>query len=127
MPLYTSTDELIARWGEAYLAHDADALADLYEEKDGVWYVAKLDIFARGRQAIAAAFRERFASLAPVGADPLDRKEQQVGDYAFTHATWELRDREVASGREVSQKIRATEVLHRGADGGWRLLFDHVT
>lgn len=52
--------QLIGRWVEAFNAHDADALAELYHEDAVNHQVANDPV--RGREAIRAMFRAEFAA-----------------------------------------------------------------
>jgi uncharacterized protein (TIGR02246 family) len=122
----TSIDEFAQRFREAFLATDLDALAALYEE-DAIFYSPKRDAVWRGPSDIVKMFGERFAVSTPIDLRGIEREEFSDGDYAVTHGVYELRERANDSGEERTWQARTTEVLHRGADGGWRMVIDHAS
>ena len=125
MPPVTDLAQLVPRFREAFLAADADALGDLYED-DAFFYAAAHEHLAQGRAAIADMFRARFQAATPLDIRCLERDEHIEGDYAFAHSVWQSRSRNNDSGEETTGQVRTTEVIHRGPDGGWRFIIDHV-
>ena len=125
MPAMTSLDQLVPLYRVAIIARDVDAVADLYEH-DAIYFVPSFGIDARGQGAIAHAYREFFQQFTPLDFHLVAGDYQIVGANAFGHRAYALRFRNNATGAEQVAQVRATEVLHRGPDGGWRLLIDHA-
>ena len=125
MPAMTSLDHLVPRYRAAIIARDVEAVIDLYAE-DAIYFVPGFAIDARGRDAIAHAYREYFRQVAPLDFRLLGGEYQVVGDMAYGHRAYELRYRDHTTGAEQVAQVRATEVLRKGVDGGWRLLIDHA-
>ena len=126
MPIVTSLDDFSARFREAFVATDLDALAELYEE-DSIFYSPRRDTVWRGPRDIVNMFGERFAVSTPIELLVIERQVFTDGDYATTHGVYELQERRNDSGEERTWRARTTELLHRGADGGWRMVIDHAS
>ncbi|MEY2461025.1 MAG: hypothetical protein QOG30_2855 [Acidimicrobiaceae bacterium] len=109
-------------WQKAFLAGDADAIADLYEE-DATLALPSMEILARGRGAIREAWAGLIA-LGPVHSIDVDEHDQTiVGDVAYAHLAGVMHGE--MGGEKVDIPFRATEVQRRGADGTWRYVIDH--
>ncbi len=121
----TTAEEVIERWKEAMLAGDADAAAALYEE-DALFYVPGFGVRAEGRPAIREAIAGLLTQTDFQGMDVPSDPLVISGDYAFVHRVFQvtLKDRE--SGEVTTADMPATEIFHRGADGGWRYTVDHA-
>lgn len=110
-------------WQKAFLAGDADAIADLYEE-DALLAMPSMEILARGRDAIREAWAGLIA-LGPVASIDIDEHNQTiVGDVAYAHLAGVMHGE--MGGEKVDIPFRATEVQRRGADGSWRYVIDHA-
>ena len=104
---------------------DIDAVLDLYEE-DALYVVASMDVAAKGRAAIRSVL-EGFAALFELVDMKVEDRDLVVdGDHAYAHLHGTMRIRALDSGDEQEMPLRATEVLHRGADGRWRYQIDHA-
>src|SRR5262249_56738179 len=98
---------------------DANAIADCYED-DAILVMAALGIVAKGKDAI----RDTWAGMAAMG-QPIDfkiasRPVQVDGDLAYAHLVGTALIKSSETGQEDTMEVRATEVMHRGADGQWR-------
>ena len=115
---------VIEAWQKAFLAGDADAIAELYEE-DALFVMPSADIVARGRPAI----REAWASLGALGdvtaVDVIERDEVVAGDVAYAHQHGVIKGTD-PEGQPMEIPFRTTEVMRRGADGNWRYVIDHA-
>lgn len=120
-----SVEHLGEMMQSAYRNRDADAVADLYEDKaiyanvDGGWT-------AIGRDEIAARVSEMFTMMTVNNwvSEPLLFEE--VGDYAFSHETVTTFV-SFTDGNAHEFPGRGTWVAHRGSDGSWRMLIDHAS
>ena len=115
---------VIEAWQKAFLAGDADAIAELYAE-DAVFAMPSAEIFAKGRPAI----REAWVALGALGdveaVDIIERDETVVGDVAYAHQHGVIRGTD-PEGQPMEIPFRTTEVMRRGADGTWRYVIDHA-
>lgn len=125
MPAMTSLDQLVPLYRAAIIARDVDAVADLYDPA-AIYFVPGFGIDVRGRAAIAQAYRQFFQQVTPLDFRWVAGEYQIVGDTAFGHRAYTLHVRDNATSEEQVTDVRATEVLHRGPDGVWRLLIDHA-
>jgi uncharacterized protein (TIGR02246 family) len=114
---------VIEAWQKAFLAGDANAIADLYED-DAIFVSASTDIVAKGRDAI----REAWAGIIAMGtADDVEiteRSEEIAGDVAYAHQSGVIYGE--MGGERVEIPFRTTEVMRRGPDGTWRYVIDHA-
>jgi uncharacterized protein (TIGR02246 family) len=114
---------VIEAWQKAFLAGDADAIAELYED-DALLYMPSLDILARGK----AAIREAWAGVLAMGSvdsvEIAERDERIDGAHAYAHQHGVMRGE--LGGEQVEIPFRTTEVMHRGDDGTWRYVVDHA-
>ena len=78
-------EALIVEFEAGFLAGDADAMADCYED-DAIYVMASMGLVAEGKEAI----RETWAGLAAMG-QPIDFQRRVTsdvtmdGDYAYAH------------------------------------------
>lgn len=114
---------VIEAWQKAFLAGDAGAIADLYED-DAVFVSASVEIVARGREAIREAWSGIIAMGKAEDVEIIERDEQIVGDVAYAHQHGVIRAE--MGGERVEIPFRTTEVMRRGADGTWRYVIDHA-
>lgn len=114
---------VIEMWQKAYLAGDADAIADLYED-DAIFVMPSMDIVAKGRDAIRNAWAGMLAMGESDSIEIIERDEQIVGDVAYAHQQGVIRGR--IGGEPAEVPFRTTEVMRRGADGSWRYVIDHA-
>jgi uncharacterized protein (TIGR02246 family) len=114
---------VIEAWQKAFLAGDADAIADLYED-DAVFFMPSLDIFARGKAAIRHAWAGIVAMGTVESVEILERDERIDGDHAYAHQYGVMHGE--LGGEQVDLPFRTTEVMHRGDDGTWRYVVDHA-
>ena len=114
---------IIEMWQKAYLAGDADAIADLYED-DAIFVMPSMDIVATGRDAIRNAWAGMLALGESDSIEIIERDEQIVGDVAYAHQHGVIRGR--IGGEPADVPFRTTEVMRRGADGSWRYVIDHA-
>ena len=121
----TTAEEVIERWKEGMLAGDADATAALYEE-DAVLYIPGFEVRAEGRPAIREAIAGLLTQTEFQGVDVPSDPLVIGGDYAFVHRVFQVTLKDRASGEVTTADIPATEIFHRGADGGWRYAVDHA-
>jgi uncharacterized protein (TIGR02246 family) len=107
----------------AYQSKDAEAVRDLYEE-DAVFANSGAGYSVVGREAIVEKVKQNFAlDVEWFNEDAL--KFVVVGDYAFSHLTFQRRVT-LPDGTRQEGEGRSTGVLHRGADGTWRCVIDHA-
>jgi uncharacterized protein (TIGR02246 family) len=114
---------VIEAWRKAFLAGDADAIAELYEE-DAIFAAPSMEIVARGRPAIREAWAAIVARGKADAVDIIERDEQIVGDIAYAHQHGVIHGR--FDGEPADLPFRTTEVMRRGADGTWRYVVDHA-
>lgn len=113
------TDRLV---GEALARKDLDAVLELFEP-DAVLVDPDSGTPLRGHTEI----REGVAAMLDGGAELLDAGAPTVlvsGDVALVLSTWAMR----ATGPDGEpQRVSgtATDVMRRGADGGWRYVIDN--
>jgi uncharacterized protein (TIGR02246 family) len=107
----------------AYVALDADAVADLHEV-DATYAMSALGDTIVGREAIRQAVRQTFAAVTEVRPEWPPPTWLTGGDYAVAHGTSRTCLR-FADGTEHEVVSRTTTVLHRGDDGHWRVCVDH--
>ena len=113
---------MLDRWQEAFVAGDADGIAELYEEH-ALLFMPTLAILAHGKAAIRNAWADVIAVGAMASVEILERHEIIDGDHAYAHQHGVMRG---LSDREpVRVPFRATVVMHRGTDGVWRYIIDH--
>jgi uncharacterized protein (TIGR02246 family) len=118
----TSTG-VIEAWQKAFLAGDANGIADLYED-DAIFVSASMDIVAKGRDAIRDAWAGIIAMGTADDVEITERTEEIAGDVAYAHQYGVIRGE--MGGERVEIQFRTTEVMRRGADGTWRYVIDHA-
>lgn len=108
---------------KAFTANDADAVAACYAEDAIIWFPG--GPMAQGRQAIRDGFAHFFtemtikdAKLAEIG------QVAGEGDTRTAWGTYEIQAVDKASGAEVVQRGRYTDVS-RKVDGRWLYVVDH--
>lgn len=110
----------------AYESGEAARVAALYEE-DAVFVQPGLDHVVVGRAAIEQAVADTYGFLTNI---VLTFREptmfQVVGDHAWCHGS-STTEFALPDGSRHSVDTRSTTVLHRGADGLWRLVLDHAS
>ena len=111
--------EFIPAWIAAFCAGDVDAAADLYEED--ALFAPPGEAVVQGKTAIRAWFAASFPMLEVLGVQLRSSNQTVVGDYALSSlaAQFTMRPRKNGAESFVVDAF-STEVLHRGADGGWR-------
>ena len=109
-------------WQKAMLAGDADAIADLYED-DAVLLIPSMDVVARGKKEIRAAWAGLIAAGRTDSIDVSEDDQTIVGDIAYAMVAGVMKGE--MGGEPVEIPFRATEVQHRGPDGTWRYVLDH--
>jgi uncharacterized protein (TIGR02246 family) len=114
---------VIEAWKKAFLAGDAEAIADLYED-DAIYVVGSMETVARGRDEIREAWSGLIAMGKPEAVEITERDEQIVGDVAYAHQCGVIRAE--MGGEQVEIPFRTTEVMRRGDDGTWRYVIDHA-
>ena len=114
---------IIEAWQKGMLAGDLEAIVDLYED-DAVLVLSSLGVAVKGTDAIRAAWADVLAMGETLAIDIAERDEVVVGDHAYAHQHGTMRVR--IGGDEANIAFRATEVMHRGADGTWRYVVDHA-
>ena len=110
----------------AYESRDAEAIADLYED-DAVYSNPANGWTVVGRAAIIEKLNEMFSmtsSIGWIGNPPV--KFVVAGDYAFSHFT-SVNRASLTDGTLYESEGRTTTVAHRGSDGNWRYVIDHVS
>ena len=120
-----SAEDVIRLWKLAAIAGDADAVAQ-FSEEDAVLFIPTFGVHAFGRGAIREALTGRFALFEMQGLEVPANPVIVNGEYAMVHRTFRLTMRERESGEVGTFETPATEVFHRGADGGWRYHIDHA-
>ena len=115
---------IIEAWQKAFLAGDADAIAELYAD-DAVFAMPSADIVATGKPAIRDAWLGVLALGTPESVEIIERREVIVGDVAYAHQHGVVRGKDPA-GEPTEFPFRTTEVMRRGADGTWRYVIDHA-
>jgi uncharacterized protein (TIGR02246 family) len=114
---------VIEAWQKAFVAGDADAIAELYED-DAIFVMPSMDIVAKGRNAIRDAWAGMIAMGQADSVEILERDEHVVGDVAYAHQHGVIRGE--MGGEQVEIPFRTTEVMRRGSDGTWRYVIDHA-
>jgi uncharacterized protein (TIGR02246 family) len=105
----------------AYQAKDAEVVAELFEE-DAVFASTGAGFSVVGRAAIVEKVKANFAmDIEWFNTHPV--KFQVVGDWAFSHSTFQRR-LTLPDGTRQEGEGRVTVVLRRGADGNWRIVID---
>jgi uncharacterized protein (TIGR02246 family) len=114
---------IIEAWQKAFLAGDADAIAELYDD-DAIFVSPSMEIVAKGRGAVRDAWAAIIAMGPAESVEIVERDEQIVGDVAYAHQTGVIRGE--MGGEPVEIPFRTTEVMRRGGDGTWRYVIDHA-
>jgi uncharacterized protein (TIGR02246 family) len=105
-------------WATAYNAADADALANLYTE-DAIEMSAN-EPTQVGRVALRDGFLAEFAG--GKGTATVTSEEMRLlGDWAFDRGTFSVSMVPAAGGDPVMAGGRYIVILHRQADGSWKL------
>jgi ketosteroid isomerase-like protein len=109
---------------EAFAAHlndgDLDAAMSHYEP-GAVFHPAAEGPPVAGTEAIREALTD-FVALNPVMEGEI-AKVSEAGDTALVINRWRLRGTQ-PNGSPVELAGTSADVLHRGADGAWRILID---
>jgi uncharacterized protein (TIGR02246 family) len=117
----TSPTEVVRIFSGLLQAGDVDGLMTMYDEEA---------TFSPERGALATGPTEIRAVLTAM-TDPPPQVEstvtwvQQVGDHALVLNDYSIRS-VGPDGGPVQITGRSADVVHRGADGGWRFLIDCV-
>jgi uncharacterized protein (TIGR02246 family) len=119
----TESTGVIEAWQTAYLAGDADAIAELYDE-DAILVMPSMEIVAKGKSAIRDAWAGLIAMGRADSVEIIERDEQIVGDVAYAHQRGVIRGE--LGGEPAELPFRTTEVMRRGGDGVWRYVIDHA-
>ena len=128
MGLCTEPGQVIEAFDAAFAAGDANAIADLYEEDASYYDISGPALVHRGKAAIRKAWLDMLRALEFLDFTMGPREEAVAGDYAFGHMTFRATARPRGSTDEPTiMEGRTTEILHRGADGGWRYHVDHAS
>lgn len=106
-------DGLLRRYQQAYNAHDAKALAEVYTE-DGIFQSPRGEV-VRGRNALADYWSGRMGSNLVLTPDAFDSD----GHAGFAAGTWQL---DATDGGRHGGRFAVG--LRRGPDGVWRMSFD---
>ena len=114
---------VIEAWQKAFLAGDVDALIELYED-DAVFVMPSMEIVAKGKVEIRAAWAGLIALGSVDSIDIIERDEHIDGNTAYAHQHGVLKGE--MGGEPVEIPFRATEVMRRGTDGSWRYVIDHA-
>lgn len=112
------------QWSAAYLAGDANGIANLYAEDaasiaPGEWH--------RGRAAIAADMQAQFDSVTITAREDITEEVILLGDHAFEVGTYSWTGTSKKTGAALSARGRYTVLWRKDADGTWRLLRDMGT
>ena len=110
-PAAHTPDQLFADWAAAMSRGDADALASMVTEDAEFWSHDRPPLI--GRDAVAAAFREVFATY------KVEQRWERVERIATPDLIVE-RGIEVNTVGGTTYRARAFTVLRRGSDGRWR-------
>jgi ketosteroid isomerase-like protein len=114
---------VIEAWTKAFIAGDLDGIMELYDD-DAVFFMPSMEILAKGKDEIRAAWAGVIA-LGPVHSiDITERDEHIDGNTAYAHQSGVLKGE--MGGEPVEIPFRTTEVMRRGADGSWRYVIDHA-
>jgi uncharacterized protein (TIGR02246 family) len=114
---------VIEAWQKAFLAQDADAIAELYTE-DAIFTMPALEIVAKGRPAIRDAWKALEGMGKAESVEIIERDEVISGDVAYAHQHGVIRGTD-PEGQPMEIPFRTTEVMRRGDDGNWRYVIDH--
>ena len=122
----TSEAKAVAdKFGRAMTTCDMAAVGQLYEE-DAVAIFPYLDDEAKGR-ANVVAMAKKYCGAAFTGFKQVSAAATQIApDYIVNVGVWQSAV-EPNNPKSVIQKVRTTEVLHKGADGNWRYVIDHAS
>lgn len=108
---------------EAFKAADADAVAACYAEDGIIWFPG--GPMAQGRPAISEGFGQYFSAMTIKDVSVTDMGHVMgEGDTRTAWGTYEIRMVDKASGEEVVQRGRYTDVT-RKIDGRWLYVVDH--
>lgn len=107
----------------AFKAADADALAQCYTEDGIIWF--PMGPMAQGREAIRDGFAHFFSTMTIKDMAMTEIGHVMgEGDTRTAWGTYEIRMVDKASGAEVVQRGRYTDVTKQ-VDGHWLYLVDH--
>ena len=107
----------------AFKAGDADAVAACYAEDGIIWFPG--GPMAQGRQAIRDGFAHFFTEMTIQDVVLTDIGHVMgEGDTRTAWGTYEIRGTDKASGAEVVQRGRYTDMSKR-IDGRWLYVVDH--
>lgn len=110
-------------FSKAFKAADADAVAACYAEDAIIWFPG--GSMAQGRKAIRAGFAHHFSEVTVKDVAMSDIGHVMgEGDTRTAWGTYEIRVVVKASGAEVVQRGRYTDVSKK-IDGRWVYLVDH--
>jgi uncharacterized protein (TIGR02246 family) len=116
----TSPEEAIALYTARLNDGDVDGLMQLYD--DDASFSPEPGTAVTGPEAIREAVMG-FTAMQP-SVNSKVAWVQQVGSFALVLNDWSLEGQ--ADGAPVTMSGRSADILHRGADGGWRFYVDCV-
>ena len=127
MTVHRSVSEVVEAFRRAAVAGDAEGATALFED-NAILYPPVGGAVVKGKRAIGAVFAGYYGGMEVV-EETYDGVTQIVaGDQAATHWQYRLRLRRRGSSEPLQTVTgRATWVLRRGADGGWRIAVDHAS
>ncbi len=122
----TSEAKAVAdKFGRAMTTCDMAAVGQLYEE-DAVAIFPYLDDEAKGRAKIIA-MAKKYCGAAFTGFKQVSAAATQLTpDYIVNIGAWQSAV-DPNNPKSPIQKVRTTEVLHKGTDGNWRYVVDHAS
>lgn len=109
-------------FGPAFKAGDADAVAACYAEDGVLWFPG--GPMAQGPKAIRDGFAGFFAHMAISDIAMTEMGHQEMGDTRATWGTYAIRMTDKASGQEMTENGRYTDVQKK-IGGRWLYVVDH--
>ena len=117
-------DSAQACWKPAFLAGDADAVAQCYAA-DAVLWLPGAPIM-QGRDAIRAGYVDFFSAMTIKSVTLSQMGKSSSGDEASSWGTYSMVYVSKADGKEITDNGRYTDVS-RKIDGNWQYLVDHAS
>jgi ketosteroid isomerase-like protein len=114
--IVTNLHEIGAAFESAFNSGDLEALVSLYEKN--CVFTPQPGVRVEGSEAVRQALKGFLESGMKMKIEPLFHIV--AGDLALCSSKWTL-----TGGGLPEMSGRTAEVLHRGADGGWRYLIDN--